>query len=189
MHAQPRHKTPLLRFPKARHADRRVCRECASKRKGEEAAQKPCFKCGVAKAEDAFGAAAWKARDADRRVCRECASKRKGEEAAQKPCFKCGVAKAEEAFGAAAWKARHADRRVCKACAVKGKGTWRCAVCREPKACTDFSAWSRRRAARQDGTQRCNACVLRAATRAAAQRANDRLTQLRRRLARGGARP
>ena len=27
----------------------------------------------------------------------------------------------------------------------------------------DFSAWSKRRAARQDGTQHCNACVLRAA--------------------------
>ena len=46
---------------------------CASSVKGERATQKPCFRCGVAKAEDAFGVAAWKARHADRRVCKACA--------------------------------------------------------------------------------------------------------------------
>ena len=54
---------------KARNADRRICKDCASNVKGEKAMEKPCFKCGVAKAEGAFGVAAWTARHADRRVC------------------------------------------------------------------------------------------------------------------------
>ena len=36
------------------HADRRLCRDCASQ-------VKPCFRCRVAKAEAAFGVTAWKA--------------------------------------------------------------------------------------------------------------------------------
>ena len=40
--------------------------------------QKPCFRRGVAKAEDAFGVAACQARNADRRVCKVCAVKGQG---------------------------------------------------------------------------------------------------------------
>ena len=53
------------------HADRRLCRDCASQ-------VKPCFRCRVAKAEAAFGVTAWKARRADRRVCKACAVKGQG---------------------------------------------------------------------------------------------------------------
>ena len=65
-------------FP-AKHRQRqcsffRVCLTCEVK--------KPCFKCGVVKAESDFGAAAWKARNADRRCCRECATKLRG-------CWQC----------------------------------------------------------------------------------------------------
>ena len=65
-------------FP-AKHRQRqcsffRVCLTCEVK--------KPCFKCGVVKAESDFGAAAWKARHADRRCCRECATKVRG-------CWQC----------------------------------------------------------------------------------------------------
>jgi hypothetical protein len=52
----------------------RVCLTCEMK--------KLCFKCGVAKPEAEFGAAAWKARNADRRCCRECTTKQQG-------CWQC----------------------------------------------------------------------------------------------------
>ena len=45
----------------------RVCLTCETK--------KPCTRCGVAKSEADFGAAAWKARNAERRYCRTCATK------------------------------------------------------------------------------------------------------------------
>ena len=45
----------------------RVCLTCETK--------KPCARCGVAKSEADFGAAAWKARNAERRYCRTCATK------------------------------------------------------------------------------------------------------------------
>ena len=48
----------------------RVCLTCEVK--------KPCFKCGVPKAEKDYGPAAWKARNADRRCCRECVQKLRG---------------------------------------------------------------------------------------------------------------
>ena len=45
----------------------RVCLTCETK--------KPCARCGLAKSEADFGAAAWKARHAERRCCRTCAAK------------------------------------------------------------------------------------------------------------------
>ena len=48
----------------------RVCLTCEVK--------KPCFKCGVPKAEKDYGPAAWKARNADRRCCRDCVQKLRG---------------------------------------------------------------------------------------------------------------
>ena len=45
----------------------RVCLTCETKR--------PCVRCGLAKPEADYGAAAWKARNAARRCCRTCATK------------------------------------------------------------------------------------------------------------------
>ena len=162
-----------------RDADARVCRECVRNYAANNTPWQ-CNSCKAWKHEDAFARMYARPQCTFYRVCQTCE--------AQKRCYKCGTAKPESAFGAAAWKGRHADRRVCRDCAMKVKGAWRCAVCTERKARNDFSAWSRQRAAPQDGTQRCNACVLSAAKRAAAQRANNRRARRRGRPARADAR-
>ena len=162
-----------------RDADARVCRECVRNYAANNTPWQ-CKSCKAWKQEDAFATMYARPQCTFYRVCQTCE--------AQKRCYKCGTAKPESAFGAAAWKGRNADRRVCRDCAVKVKGAWRCAVCAERKARHDFSAWSRQRAAPQNGTQRCNACVLRVAKRAGAQRADNRLARRRGRPARAEAR-
>ena len=161
-----------------RDADARVCRECVRNYAANNTPWQ-CNSCKAWKHEDAFARMYTRPACTFYRVCQTCE--------AQKRCYKCGTAKPESAFGAAAWTGRHAHRRVCRDCAMKVKGAWRCAVCAERKACNDFSAWSRQRTAPQDGTQRCNACVLSAAQRAAAQRANDGRARCRGRPARADA--
>ena len=162
-----------------RDADARVCRECVRNYAANNTPWQ-CNSCKAWKHEDAFARMYARPQCTFYRVCQTCE--------AQKRCYKCGTAKPESAFGAAAWKGRHADRRVCRDCAMKVKGAWRCAVCTERKARNDFSAWSRQRAAPQDGTQRCNACVPSAAKRAAAQRAKNSRARCRGRPARADAR-
>ena len=162
-----------------RDADARGCRECVRNHAANNTPWQ-CKSCKAWKHEDAFATMYARPQCTFYRVCQTCE--------AQKWCYKCGTAKPESAFGAAAWKGRNADRRVCRDCAVKVKGAWRCAVCAERKARNDFSAWSRQRAAPQDGTQRCNACVLSVAKRAGAQRADNRLARRRGRPARADAR-
>ena len=110
------------------------------------------------------------------RVCLTCEVK--------KPCTTCKVAKPESDFGAAAWKARHADRRICRACAVRVRGCWTCTSCenRMPKA--DFSAWCRRRAHTENGTQTCNYCFQSLALFRCAHRTRQRLRTLRTKLQR-----
>ena len=161
-----------------RDADARVCRECVRNYAANNTPWQ-CNSCKAWKREDAFARMYTRPACTFYRVCQTCE--------AQKRCYKCGTAKPESAFGAAAWTGRHAHRRVCRDCAMKVKGAWRCAVCAERKACNDFSAWSRQRTAPQNGTQRCNACVLSAAQRAAAQRANDGRARCRGRPARADA--
>ena len=136
-----------------------MCRECVRNYAANNTPWQ-CNSCKAWKHEDAFARMYARPQCTFYRVCQTCE--------AQKRCYKCGTAKPESAFGAAAWKGRHADRRVCRDCAMKVKGAWRCAVCTERKARNDFSAWSRQRAAPQDGTQRL--CPQRGQARSSAAR-------------------
>ena len=110
------------------------------------------------------------------RVCLTCEIK--------KTCVTCKVPKPESDFGAAAWKARHVDRRICRACADRVRGCWTCSACgtRLPKE--DFSAWQRRRAYAENGTQTCNYCFQSLAVFRCAQRTRERLRTLRKKLQR-----
>ena len=84
------------------------------------------------------------------RVCLTCEIK--------KTCVTCKVPKPESDFGAAAWKARHVDRRICRACPDRVRGCWTCSACGTRLPNEDFSAWQRRRAYAENGTQTCNYC-------------------------------
>ena len=127
----------------------RVCREC-TKHYADIGTPWQCNVCKQWHVEDNFPMKHRQRQCSFYRVCLTCEVK--------KPCTRCKVAKPESDFGAAAWKARHADRRICRACAVRVRGCWTCTSCenRMPKA--DFSAWCRRRAHTENGTQTCNYC-------------------------------
>ena len=84
----------------------RVCLTCEMK--------KLCFKCGVAKPEAEFGAAAWKARNADRRCCRECTTKQQG----CWQCSQCSDCKPRTEFTAWQQSRKYTQNgtQVCNAC-------------------------------------------------------------------------
>ena len=84
----------------------RVCLTCETKR--------PCVRCGLAKPEADFAAAAWKARNAARRCCRTCAAKLRNHWA----CSHC-----EERKPRADFSARQATR------AHAQDGTQQCNTC------------------------------------------------------------
>ena len=85
----------------------RVCLTCE--------VSKTCAKCGHAKAEAEFGAAAWKARHTDRRICRGCATKARG----QWTCSVCREQCPRSDFSA--WEATRSGGR--------NDGTQRCNQC------------------------------------------------------------
>ena len=77
----------------------RVCLTCETKR--------PCVRCGLAKPEADFGAAAWKARNAARRCCQTCAAKLRDHWA----CSHCEERKPRAEFSA--WQATRARAQNC----------------------------------------------------------------------------
>ena len=153
----------------------RVCREC-TKHYADIGTPWQCNVCKQWHVEDNFPMKHRQRQCSFYRVCLTCEVK--------KPCTTCKVAKPESDFGAAAWKARHADRRICRACAVRVRGCWTCTSCenRMPKA--DFSAWCRRRAHTENGTQTCNYCFQSLALFRCAHRTRQRLRTLRTKLQR-----
>ena len=84
----------------------RVCLTCETK--------KPCVRCGLAKSEADFGAAAWKARNAERRCCRTCTTKMRD----HWTCSHCAERKPRAEFSA--WQEKRASAQ---------DGTQRCNTC------------------------------------------------------------
>ena len=72
------------------------------------------FRCGLAKSEADFGAAAWKARNAERRCCRTCTTKMRD----HWTCSHCAERKPRAEFSA--WQEKRASAR---------NGTQRCNTC------------------------------------------------------------
>jgi len=93
----------------------------------------------------------------------------------------------KEHFSHVAWQTRDPKRRLCLQCQTKTRGSWKCAVCHQPRSRHHFSSFiSRRPSRREDGTQTCNTChaakVQRAVRKRAAASSAARLEPLRKRL-------
>ena len=68
--------------------------------------------------------------------------------------------KEEAEYSAAAWRTKHSERQKCKVCSQRQRGFWKCARCgvARPQAC--FARHTRRRrGAKGNGKQTCDACA------------------------------